>query len=79
MPSPPLRKGTHRHTRIHLIDVQLFIHMTLCFSVFLSHQRTFVLEVMGRHCGYFLFHDVLLGLMFYGDFMCLMFFWFWSV
>lgn len=24
------------------------------FSYFYSHQRTFVLEVMGRHCGYVL-------------------------
>lgn len=24
------------------------------FSYFFSHQRTFVLEVMGRHCGYVL-------------------------
>lgn len=24
-----------------------------------SHQRTFIMEVMGRHCGYVIFHTTL--------------------
>ena len=42
----------HSH-QVKLIDLTIKILTVLLFySIFVYHQRTFILEVMGRHCGY---------------------------
>lgn len=55
MPSPPQHRGMHGTIHAIIFDRQtchVSMRLLTWNVLFCSHQRTFILEVMGRHCGW---------------------------